>query len=120
MNVQALREQRKKLLVVEGAVHRFELVQARRAFEAPAMIASPASGALPLMLRLVRWRRYLPLITTALPLLFGEGRAARWLRRGALVAGTVALVLAVTRRWSARPASPTAAAESSSASFPDT
>ena len=82
------REQKKKLLLAEGALYRFECMQARRALagELEGIAHAGPSG----VLRAVSGRSVTSLLLTALPLVLGAGRVARLLKRGMLVAGGVA------------------------------
>lgn len=91
------REQKKKLLLAEGALYRFDCRHARRAImdELGSITHSAPAG----MLRAVSGRGLLSLAATALPLLLGAGRVARWLKRGALVAGGVAAAWSAISRW---------------------
>lgn len=91
------REQKKKLLLAEGTLYRFESVQARRAIadELGSIAHSGPVG----MLRSVSGRSWLSLAATALPLVLGAGRAARLLKRGMLMAGGVAAAWSAISRW---------------------
>ena len=91
------REQKRKLLLAEGTLHRFECVQARRAIsEELGNIAHSGPAGL---LRAVSGRGLLSLAAAALPLVLGAGRAARLLKRGMLVAGGVAAAWSAISRW---------------------
>lgn len=97
MNSPMTREQKRKLLLAEGTLHRFECVQARRgiADELGSIAQSGPAG----MLRAVSGKSWLRLAATALPLLLGTGSAARLLKRGMLMAGGVATVWSAISRW---------------------
>ena len=97
MNDRMTREQKKKLLLAEGALHRFECVQARRAIAAE--LGNIAHRGPTGVLRAVSGRSVLSLIVTALPLLLGAGRMARLLKRGMLVAGGLAAAWSAISRW---------------------
>ncbi len=97
MNDRMTREQKKKLLLAEGALHRFECVQARRAIAAE--LGNIAHGGPAGVLRAVSGRSVLSLIVTALPLVLGAGRVARLLKRGMLVAGGLAAAWSAISRW---------------------
>ncbi|MEO0317042.1 MAG: hypothetical protein RL404_719 [Pseudomonadota bacterium] len=91
------REQQKKLLLAEGALQRFECVQARRAMANE--LGSLALGGPTGVLRAVSGRGWLSLAATALPLVLGAGRVARMLKRGMLVVGGIAAALSAISRW---------------------
>ncbi len=84
MNHGMTREQQKKLLLAEGALLRFECVQARRAIEDE--VGSIAHAGPAGMLRAVSGRSVLSLLMAALPLVLGAGRVARLLKRGRQIA----------------------------------
>ena len=97
MNSPMTREQKRKLLLAEGTLQRFECVQARRAIgEELGNIAHSGPAGL---LRAVSGRGLLSLAATALPLVLGAGRLARLLRRGMLVAGGVAAAWSAISKW---------------------
>lgn len=91
------REQRKKLLLAEGALHRFECMQARRAIsdELSHIAGSGPAG----LVRAVSGRTLLSLAATILPAVLGASRVARLLKRGMLVAGGVAAAWSAIKRW---------------------
>lgn len=97
MNSPMTREQKKKLLLAEGTLYRFESVQARQAIanELGSIAHSGPAG----ILRAVSGRGWLSLAATALPLVLGAGRAARLLKRGMLMAGGVAAAWSAISRW---------------------
>ena len=97
MNHGMTREQKKKLLLAEGSLLRFDCVQARRAIadEVGSIAHAGPAG----MLRAVSGRSVLSLLMTALPLVLGAGRVARLLKRGMLVAGGVAAAWSAFSRW---------------------
>ncbi len=97
MSSRMTREQEKKLLLAEGALHRFECVQARRAIADE--LGSLAHIGPTSVLRAVSGRSWLSLAATALPLVLGAGRVARLLKRGMLVAGGIAAAWSAISRW---------------------
>ncbi len=97
MNDRMTREQQKKLLLAQGALHRFECMQARRAIADE--LGSIAHAGPVGMLRAVSGRSVMSLLLTALPLVLGAGRVARLLKRGMLVAGGVAATWSAFSRW---------------------
>lgn len=84
-----LREQRKKILLLEGALHRLELVEAKAAIKS-SLQTSPMAGLIKPVLIL---ERLVPLAASLLPLAMGKGRVSVWLRRALAVAGAAAVVM---------------------------
>jgi hypothetical protein len=78
-----LREQRKKVLLLEGALHRLELVEARARVKAD-LQGKAIAGLIKPMLTV---EKFLPLATSLLPLFLGKGKASGWLRCVLLIAG---------------------------------
>ena len=78
MNDRMTREQKKKLLLAEGALHRFECVQARHAIAAE--LGNIAHGGPTGVLRAVSGRTLLSVAATALPLVLIDDPLAafRW------------------------------------------
>ncbi len=97
MNPRMTREQRKKLLLAEGTLQRFECVQARRAIGDE--LGHIAQGGPAGVLRAVGGRGLLSLAATALPLVLGAGRVSRLIKRGMLVAGGVAAAWSAISKW---------------------
>ena len=97
MNDRMIREQKKKLLLAEGALHRFECVQAQRAIADE--LAGITHGGPAGVLRAVGGKGLLSLAATALPLVLGAGRVARLLKRGMLIAGGVAAAWSAISTW---------------------
>ncbi len=97
MNPRMTREQRKKLLLAEGTLQRFECVQARRAIGEE--LGNLTHGGPAGMLRAFGGRGLLSLAATALPLVLGAGRVARLIKRGMLVAGGVAAAWSAISKW---------------------
>jgi hypothetical protein len=92
------REQRKKRLLLQGAMHRLALSEARaglknglRANTLLGLMKPGAIGSLAI-------ENMLPLLGTALPLMLGKGRLSQLLRRVLVAAGAGALVFALFRR----------------------
>ena len=95
------REERKKLLIVEGLMHRLEIAHALHQLRSEAQ-ADRLLGRLPEMLGYVMTRRHLvPLIAAAAPLVFGKSSVSRLLRRVLMVAGVGTALAALLRRWRA-------------------
>jgi Protein of unknown function (DUF3318) len=95
------REARKKMLIVEGVVHRLELVQASRQLKQDVRPARLLSR-LPALLTLVAQSKAMPLMGTALTLVAGKGFISRLLRRGLVVAGMASAAAVIVSRWRAR------------------
>ena len=92
------REQRKKLLLLQGAMHRLALSQARaglkNSLRANALLGLIKPGAISTL----AIDNMLPLLGTALPLIVGKGRLSQWLRRALVAAGAGSLVFGLFRR----------------------
>jgi len=84
-----LRAQRKKILLLEGALHRLELVEAKAAIKG-SLQNSPMAALIKPALTL---ERLLPLAGSLLPLVVGSGRVSVWLRRALAAAGAAAVVM---------------------------
>ena len=95
------REARKKMLIVEGMMHRLELAQATQQLRQDARPAALMSR-LPALLALVARSRALPLVGTALTLVAGKGIVSRLVRRGLVVAGMASALTVVVSRWKSR------------------
>ena len=95
------REARKKMLIVEGMVHRLELVQATRHLKQEVRPVRLISR-LPALLTLLAQSKAMPLAGTALTLLAGKGLVSRLLRRGLVLAGVVSAAAVIVNRWKAR------------------
>ena len=97
MSDRLIREQKKKLLLAEGALHRFECLQAQRAIadELAGLAHSGPAG----VVRAVGGKGLLSMVATALPLILGAGRVARLLKRGMLIAGGVAAAWSAISTW---------------------
>lgn len=99
------REEHKKMLIVQGMLHRLELVQAtqqlRQSARPVAVVAS-----LPRLLTLLASSKALPLLGSALTLVTGKSAMSRLLRRGLIIAGVGSVFAAVFRRWKQRTSEP--------------
>ena len=95
------REARKKMLIVEGMVHRLELMQATRQLKQNVRPARLISR-LPALLTLLAQSKAMPLAGTALTLLAGKGLVSRLLRRGLVLAGMASAAAVIVSRWKAR------------------
>ncbi len=95
------REARKKMLIVEGMVHRLELVQATQQLKQDVRPSRLVSR-LPALVALLAQSKALPLMSTVLMWVAGKGVVSRWLRRGLVVAGVTSAVAVAVRRWKSR------------------
>lgn len=99
------REEHKKMLIVQGMLHRLELVQATQQLRQSARpVAVMAS--LPRLLTLLASSKALPLLGSAITLVTGKGPVSRLLRRGLMIAGVGSVLAAVVRRWKQRTSEP--------------
>lgn len=110
MTSETPREARKKLLLLEGTLHRLEFMQARSSLLGAAANSAIGRG-LPGMLSFLLRHKAGALLASALPLLMGGSRLSRIVRRGALLLGAGAALLRLFSRD--RAGSRTDAAEAS-------
>lgn len=92
------------MLIVEGMMHRLELVQTTRQLKQatrPARLVSLVSR-LPALLTLLAQSKAMPLAGTVLTLLAGKGLVSRLLRRGLVMAGLASAAAVIVSRWKAR------------------
>jgi len=97
------REARKKMLIVQGMLHRTELMQVMRQIKddvRPSRLISRLPG----LFALLAQSKALPLISTVLTLLAGKGLVPRLLRRAMVVAGVASAMAAFVNRWKSRKA----------------
>ncbi len=92
------RAARKKMLLLEGALHRLEMMQAKESL-AGAAANSVVGRGLPGMLSFLLRHKAGALLASALPLLMGGSRFSRIVRRGALLLGTGAALLGMFSRY---------------------
>ncbi len=98
MNHPTPRAARKKLLLLEGTLHRLEILEAKDALRSS--VANSVMGQrLPGLIGFVFQHKVGALLTSVLPLLLGVGRISRIARRGTLLLGSVAALLGLLRRW---------------------
>ena len=91
------RDARKKLLLLEGALHRLEFMQARASLLGPGARSALGRG-LPGVLAFLLRHRAGALLAGALPLLVGGSRLSRIVRHGALLLGAGAALMGVFNR----------------------
>jgi len=97
------REARKKMLIVQGMLHRAELMQVTRQIKDDVRPSRLVSR-LPALFALLVRSKALPLMSTALTLLAGRGLVPRLLRRAVVVAGVASAMAAFVKRWKSRKA----------------
>ncbi len=109
------RAARKKLLLLEGTLHRLEILEAKQALRsgvANSYIGRHLPGALAILLQ----NKGSALLTTVLPLLLGGSRLSRIARRATLALGAGAALLGLLNRWNrGRPAADQAAEDGAAA-----
>jgi len=92
------RAARKKLLLLEGTLHRLELMQARESLVGAAANSVIGRG-LPGLLSFLLRHKAGALLASALPLLVGGSRLSRIVRRGAVLLGAGAALLGLFSRY---------------------
>jgi hypothetical protein len=97
------REARKKMLIVQGMLHRAELMQVTQQIKDDVR-PSHLISRLPELFALVTRSKALPLISTALTLLAGKSHVPRLLRRAMVVAGVASMLTVFVKRWKSRKA----------------
>ena len=95
------REARKKMLIVEGMMHRLELAQATQQLKQDIRPGSLISR-VPELMSLIARSKALRLMGTALTLVAGKGILSRLLRRVLVVGGVASVLAMVVRRWKSR------------------
>lgn len=92
------RAARKKLLLLEGTLHRLEVLEAKEALRA-STAKSFVGQRLPGIIAFLIQHKAGALLTSVLPLLLGAGRLSRVARRGTLLLGAGAAVMGFFNRW---------------------
>ena len=92
------REQRKKLLLVQGAMYRLECMQAQRELRT-AVSGNVITNILPRVLRSVFSSKLGLVFTTLAPVLLGSGKGSRFMRRLVLLAGGATAAWAALQAW---------------------
>ncbi|MFM8467737.1 MAG: hypothetical protein ACKOAO_09280 [Oxalobacteraceae bacterium] len=95
------RDARKKMLIVEGMMHRLELAEATRQLRQDIRPSAVVSR-LPALLTVLAQSKALPLMGTAFTLLSGRGMVSRLLRRVVVIGGFASVLAVVVKRWKAR------------------
>jgi len=92
------RDEQKKLLIVQGVVHRLEIAYALDQLKSHTQPTALFSK-LPSLMKLIMASNVVPLISTLLPLVFGKSKASRITRRVMLMMGAGAALTAFIQRW---------------------
>ena len=92
------RDEQKKLLIVQGMVHRLEIAYALDQLKSHTKPTALFSK-LPSLMKLIMASNAVPLISTLLPLVFGKSKASRITRRVMLMMGAGAALTAFIQRW---------------------
>lgn len=95
------REAQKKMLIVQGIVHRLALAQATQQVKANIRPSSMVSR-LPALFALLTRNKALSLVSTAVTLLAGRSRVPRILRRAMVAAGAASALAVFISRWKSR------------------
>lgn len=95
------REERKKMLLVEGMMHRLEMMHSLHQLQSGAQ-RHVVLGKLPGILALIANRNAAPLLATIAPLVFGKSALSRVVRRVLFMVGAGAGIAALIRRWRER------------------
>ena len=92
------REEHKKMLLVEGMMHRLEMTHALHQLQSGTQ-RHVMLGKLPGILALIASRNAAPLLATIAPLVFGKSALSRFVRRVLLMVGAGTGMAALIRRW---------------------
>ncbi len=88
---------RKKLLLLQGTLHRLEILEAKAALQT-GVTNSIVGQRLPGVISFLVQHKASALLTSLLPLVLGAGRVARIVRRGSLAVGIGAALLGLFKR----------------------
>ena len=92
------RDEQKKLLIVQGVVHRLEIAHALDQLKSHTQPTALFSK-LPSLMKLIMASNVVPLISTLLPLVFGQSKVSRVVRRVMVMVGAGAALRAFIQRW---------------------
>ena len=92
------RDEQKKLLIVQGMVHRLEIAYALDQLKSHTQPTALFSK-LPSLMKLINASNAVPLISTLLPLVFGKSKASRLTRRVMLMVGVGTALTTFFKRW---------------------
>jgi len=92
------RDEQKKLLIVQGMMHRLEIAHALdqlKSYTKPTALFSK----LPSLMKLIMASNAVPLISALLPIVLGKSKASRLTRRVMLMIGAGAALTSLIKRW---------------------
>ena len=92
------RDDKKKLLIVQGMVHRLEIAHGLDQLKSQ-MRPAAFLGKLPSVIKLIMASHAVPLLSTLVPLVLGKNKVARLVRRVVLILGGGAALMAIMQRW---------------------
>ena len=92
------RDEQKKLLIVQGMMHRLEIAYALDQLKSHTQPTALFSK-LPSLMKLIMASNAVPLISTLLPLVFGKSKASRLTRRVMLMVGVGTALTTFFKRW---------------------
>jgi hypothetical protein len=92
------RDEQKKLLIVQGMMHRLEIAHALDQLKSHTQPTALFSK-LPSLMKLIMASNAVPLISTLLPLVFGKSKASRLTRRVMLMVGVGTALTTFFKRW---------------------
>ena len=92
------RDEQKKLLIVQGVVHRLEIAHSLDQLKSHTKPTALFSK-LPSLMKLIMASNVVPLISTLLPLVFGQSKVSRVVRRVMVMVGAGAALRAFIQRW---------------------
>ena len=92
------RDEQKKLLIVQGMMHRLEIAHALDQLKSHTQPTALFSK-LPSLMKLIMASNAVPLISTLLPLVFGKSKLSRVVRRVALMVGVGTALTTFFKRW---------------------
>ena len=92
------RDEQKKLLIVQGMMHRLEIAHALDQLKSHTQPTALFSK-LPSLMKLIMASNAVPLISTLLPLVFGKCKASRLTRRVMLMVGVGTALTTFFKRW---------------------
>ena len=92
------RDEQKKLLIVQGMVHRLEIAYALDQLKSHTQPTALFSK-LPILMKLIMASNVVPLVSTLLPLVFGQSKVSRVVRRVALMVGAGTALTSLFKRW---------------------
>ena len=92
------RDEQKKLLIVQGMMHRLEIAHALDQLKSHTQPTALFSK-LPSLMKLIMASNAVPLLSTLLPVVFGKSKLSRVVRRVALMVGAGAALTTLLKRW---------------------